>query len=274
VLRATPARVVTVELPLPVTDPGEVVDRVLAALTPRTRLLLLDHVTSPTALVFPVEPIVRACEARGVMVLVDGAHAPGMVPLALEALGASFYTGNLHKWVCAPKGAAFLYARADRQALLRPAVISHGANSPRRDRSRFQLEFDWAGTADPTPFLCVPAALDTLASLSPAGWPGLMAANREDALAARELLQRALGTAALAPPELVGAMAAVALPGSGEGLQDRLFHRHCIEVPIIPFGGDWLVRVSLQRHVRRGDVQRLADALAAEFSAPAQIPSR
>jgi isopenicillin-N epimerase len=188
-----------------------------------------------------------------------------MVPLSLEGLGASFYTGNLHKWVCAPKGAAFLHVRADRQPLLRPAVISHGANSPRVDRSRYQLEFDWTGTHDPTAFLCVPAALDAMASLAAGGWPELMERNRADALAARELLQRTLGVEPLAPEALVGSMAAVRLPFSGAGLQDKLFHEANVEVPIIPFAGGWLVRTSSQRHVRPGDVAKLG-ALLADFA--------
>lgn len=261
VLRRSGARIVVVDLPLPLTGASQIVERVLGAVTPKTRLLLLDHVTSPTGLVFPVDVIVPECERRGVMVLVDGAHAPGMLPLSLDALGASFYTGNLHKWVCTPKSAAFLHVRPDRQALIQPCVTSHGANSPRTDRSRFQLEFDWVGTTDLTPFLCVPEALAAMASLHDGGWPELMDANHHDALAAREQLQRVLGVPPIAPPELVGAMAAVSLGAPGEGLQDRLFFEAGIEVPVIPFDGAWLVRVSCQRHVRPGDVERLAQTL-------------
>jgi isopenicillin-N epimerase len=253
---ATGAKVVVASVPMPLEHPEQVTRAVLDAVTPRTRLALVDFVTSPTALIFPVHELVLALEGRGVMVLIDGAHAPGMVPLELNALGASFFTGNLHKWVCAPKGAAFLHVRADRQALVRPAVISHGANSARTDRSRFQLEFDWVGTTDPTPFLCVPKALEVLAP-----WPELMAQNHREALAARELLERALESPSLAPASMVGAMAAVQLGGDQTGLQDWLFHQARIEVPIIPFAGRWLVRVSSQRHVRPGDVEALAAAL-------------
>jgi isopenicillin-N epimerase len=186
-----------------------------------------------------------------------------MVPLDLQRLGASYFTGNLHKWVCAPKGAAFLHVREDRRAQVRPAVISHGANSPRRDRSRFQLEFDWTGTGDPTPFLAAPAALEVVGGLHAGGWPGLMAANRDRALAARRLLEERLGVDPVAPASMVGAMAAVRWPAAAEGLQDRLLFEHRIEVPIIPFGPLWLVRVSLQDHVREGDVERLGAVLAA-----------
>lgn len=255
------ARVVVAPLPLPVSGPGEVLEAVLGAVTPRTRLALVDHVTSPTALVLPVEALVRELETRGVPVLVDGAHAPGMVPLALDALGASYATGNLHKWVCAPKGAAFLHVRAGLQGRVRPLVVSHGANSPRRDRSRFHLEFDWVGTWDPTAVLSVPKALEVMAAMDPDGWPGLMRRNRDDALAARRRLLEAVGTAPLAPEAMLGAMAAVEVRGAPDDLADRLLFEHRVEVPVIPFEGKVLVRTSAQRHAGPADVEALARAL-------------
>ena len=154
-----------------------VIDAILEATGPRTRLVLLDQVTSPTALIFPVATLVEELESRGILVLVDAAHAPGMVPLSLDQIGASFTTGNLHKWVCAPKGAGFLHVRGDRQDMVRPLVISHGFSAIRPDKPRFHREFDWVGTIDPTPYLCVPSVLGFMAALHPDGWPGLMRSN-------------------------------------------------------------------------------------------------
>src|SRR5207245_108636 len=167
----------------------------LGAVTERTRLAVVSHVTSPTALVFPVERIVPALAERGIETLVDGAHAPGMLPLELDRLGAAWYTGNLHKWVCAPKGSAFLHTRKDRQAGIRPNTISHGANAEIPSRlatTRYRAEFDWQGTLDPTPWLAVPDALRFIGGLVDDGWPAVMTRNHGLTIRAREVLAEAL----------------------------------------------------------------------------------
>ncbi len=184
------ASVVVAEVPFPLESAEAVVTAVLGAVTPHTRLAVLDHVTSATALVLPVATLVAALAERGVDTLIDGAHAPGMVELDVAGLGAAYYTGNLHKWVCAPKGAAFLWVRPDRQERIRPLVISHGANSPRDDRSRFRLEFDWLGTGDPSAWLAAPAAIEFGATLLPGGWPALRDRNRQLALASPRIAGR------------------------------------------------------------------------------------
>jgi isopenicillin-N epimerase len=274
----TGAVVTVAPLPFPVGAPATIHETILACVTPRTRLALLDHITSSTAFVLPMESIVRSLQARGVAVLVDGAHAPGMIPLDVDGLGAEFYAGNCHKWLCAPKGAAFLWVRADRRPGVRPIVISHGANSPRTDRSRFRLEFDWTGTSDPTPFLCVPDAIRFLGGLRPGGWPAHMAANRALALRAGEILRRTLGVPACCPEAMIGSMVTLPLPEAPrdsldpvllvDRLQLRLFERFRIEVPVIlwPTWTRRWVRISAQAYNREGQYEELGRALGTLLS--------
>ena len=259
------AKVVVADLPFPVTTAADIVERILARVTDRTRLLLIDHVTSQTAMILPIEQIVAAMTKRGVDTLVDGAHAPGMIPLDIRSIGAAYYTGNLHKWVCAPKGAAFLHVRENRRAAVRPIAISHGANSQRRDRSRFHLEFDWTGTFDPTPWLCVPEALRFIASLAEGGWPEVMRRNHALALRGRDILIDALQIEKPVPDEMLGSMAALPLSdGDADSLHDALLEQYSIEVPIVPWPEppQRLVRVSAQMYNEEREYRLLADALA------------
>ena len=266
------ARVVIARVPFPIRGPEEVSDAVLGAVSARTRLVLVDHVTSATGLVFPLRSLVQPLQARGIDVLVDGAHAPGMVPVDLEALGAAYYTGNCHKWLCAPKGAGFLHVRRDRQAGLRPLVVSHGATSTRTDRSRFRLEFDWTGTRDPSALLCVGAALDLVGGLVPGGWEEVRERNRVLACRARTLLCEVLGVAPPCPESMLGSLAAVELPRhprwppgprDSDPLQAMLFARHRIEVPIYgwPMPDRRWIRVSPHLHNAELQYRFLADAL-------------
>jgi isopenicillin-N epimerase len=272
VAQMSDAKVVVAEIPFPIESPEVVVERVLEKVTDRTRLLLIDHITSQTGILFPIEPIIAALRERGIDTLVDGAHAPGFLPLDVRATGAAYYTGNLHKWVCAPKGAAFLWVRPNRRASIRPAMLSHGANSTRRDRSRYLLEFDFTGTSDPTAWLCVPHALRTVASLVPGGWPEVRERNRTLALRGRDHLCRELGIAPPAPDEMLGAMAAIPLPDATEPphpltetdpLQDALLFEHQIEVPIMlfPRAPQRLLRISAQLYNTIDEYERLAAAL-------------
>ncbi len=282
------AKVVIARIPFPLRSGDEIVDAILGRASARTKLALVSHVTSATGLVFPIARLVAGLADRGIETLVDAAHAPGMVPLDIGTLGAAYVTGNGHKWLCGPKGAGFLWVRRDRQPQIRPLVISHGANAPAIDRSRFRHEADWTGTQDPTAALSLPSAIDFMATLHQDGWPGVMAANHALALAGRDELCTALGIAPPAPDDLLGSMAALPIPADlppvplghtsldpdetlpEDPLQGELLARDCIQVPVgawppVPSRGPQqrLLRISAQRYNDLDDYRRLAAALLA-----------
>jgi isopenicillin-N epimerase len=270
--RRAGAKVQVAEVPFPPQRPEQVVEAILKAVTKRTRLAMLDHVASNSALVLPVERIVRELEARGIDTLVDGAHAPGMLPLSIAKLAPAYYTGNLHKWVCAPKGAGFLWVREDKQAGVHPAVISHGHNTPRPDYNAFQDRFDWAGTFDPTAWFCVGAALDWMGKLLPGGWRELRQRNHALAVAARRLLCQRLQLEPPCPESMLGAMATLPLPdrlqgkpkvGKIDAEQLRLYDEFGIEVPFMRAGrpGQRWFRISAQLYNSLAEYEYLAQSL-------------
>lgn len=281
------ATVVIAPVQFPGASPESVMEAVLAAATGRTRLAVIDHVTSATALAFPIERLVAEVTARGIETLVDGAHAPGQVPLDVPALGATYYAANLHKWVCAPKGSGFLWVRRDRQPAIRPLAISHGANSTRLDRSRFRSEFDWTGTADPSAYLAVIDAIRFGEELMPGGWEALRQRNHAMAVAARDRLCAALQVEPPAPDAMLGSMASVPLPlerqpGQVQGVElyDDPAHDYLatlgMQVMVTPWpqrpdGGPWrrLVRISAAAYNDLEQFERLADALPAALAAAA-----
>lgn len=272
--RRSGATVVVAAVPFPVASEEEIFDAIMAQVTERTRFAMIDHLTSPTALVFPVARLVIALERRGVEVLIDGAHAPGAVPLDLDGLRPHYYTGNLHKWVCAPKGAAFLWARPDRQEALRPVIVSHGENTRRPGRSAFHDRFDWPGTFDPTAWLSVPAALRFGAGLFPGGWDELREHNRQLAIAARALIASRLGVSLACPNQLLASMATIALPEplqqrpfNGERfdpIQGELYEKARVEVPVVRWGQPlrrW-IRISAHAYNHTTDYRTLAETVA------------
>ena len=272
--RRTGAELVVARVPFPLQSADQVVEAVLASFTRRTRLAMIDHVTSNTALVFPVAKIVHELNARGVDTLVDGAHAPGMFPLNPAKLGAAYYAGNLHKWVCAPKGAAFLWVREDKQASIQPAVISHGNNTTRPGYSGFQDRFDWPGTFDPSAWMSVGFAIEHLSKLLRGGWPALQKANRSLAVEARRLLCKQLHIEPPGPESMLGAMATLPLPETFQGVpktskidpeQLELYDRFGIEVPFVRVGtpARRYFRISAQLYNSLPDYEYLAKALAA-----------
>lgn len=252
-------------IPFPGTTADTIVERILAAVTPRTRFALLDHVTSPTGLVFPIERLVAALAERGVETLVDGAHGPGMCPISLRKMAPAWYTANLHKWCCAPKGAGFLYVRPD-QRPLHPLNISH-AYTP---AGNLHAEFDWTGTWDPTPWLAAPEALDCIGGLLPGGWVEVRARCRALVLGGRERLLATLDQPEPCDADLIGFLATVVPPDHPgppiDGMDPwhhALWTRHRIELPI----GHWpappkrFLRISAFLYNHEDDYARLASAL-------------
>ncbi|MHC5596003.1 MAG: aminotransferase class V-fold PLP-dependent enzyme [Nostoc sp.] len=264
----TGARVVVAKIPFPIDSPQQVIAAVIERVSPKTRLALLDHVTSQTGLIFPIQELVQELQQRGVDTLVDGAHTPGMISLNLQEIGATYYTGNCHKWLCAPKGAGFLYVRRDKQLEIRPLTISHGTNSPRTDKTRFQLEFDWTGTDDPTAYMCVPEAIAFMGLLLPGGWKELRQQNHQLVLQGRQLLCEALEVQPPCPEEMIGSMAVVPLPTTWENrdfmsIHDELFDKFGIQVPVIPWEEKprLLVRISAQIYNSLEQYEYLAKVL-------------
>ncbi len=268
-------RVLVADLPFPVRSPGEILDAIKAATTDWTRLIVVDHVTSATGLILPIEEIVEYAHGHGIRVLVDGAHAPGMVPLNLEKIGADYYTGNLHKWICAPKAAGFLHVKEEHQHEVRPTVISHAAGTPRPGRSRFHAEFDWTGTFDPSPLLSVPKAIEFLGSVVTGGLGEVMRANHDLVMTGANIVLEALGAEPQAPESMIGSLATLPLPdgapvtdGGIDPLQRTLVNDYKIEVPVVhwPKPGKRWIRLSAQLYNRVSDYEKLAGALRAELS--------
>ncbi len=249
------ATIVTVAMPRPF-DPDQLVDAVRRAVTPRTRLALLDHVTSPTAIAIPLERIVPML--AGVTVIVDGAHAPGQLALdvgALLSLGVAWYAGNSHKWLCAPKSTGFLVAAAPEST--RPIVTSHGASPEYGPPNRFHAELDWSGTHDPTAHLSVPAAIAAIAELGD-GWPRTIKRNHDLAL---ELCAR-LGGTPVAPPSSIGTMIAMPIEYLTDPMELQLaLLRDGFEVPLVDSARGPLLRVSAHLYNTAADADRLAAAL-------------
>ena len=272
--RRAGARLVVAQIPFPCASADQVIETVLDVVTRHTRLAMVDHVTSNSGLVVPVAGLIREMEARGVDVLVDGAHAPGMEPLNISRLAPAYYTANLHKWTCAPKGAAFLWAREDKQKELQPAVISHGNNTPRRGYRPFQDRFDWAGTFDPTAWMCAGEAIRWLSALLPGGWAELREHNQRLAVQARRALCGALEVEAPCPEAMLGSMATLPLPERFQGAprsgridreQLQLYDRFGIEVPFVRIGRPErrYFRISAHIHNSLAEYEYLSQAMSA-----------
>jgi isopenicillin-N epimerase len=249
----------TVELPPSSRGREAMADAIVASIGPRTRLAVVDHITSESAIVLPIRDIVARCHERGVAVAVDGAHAPGALDLDLTAIGADWYVGNLHKWAYAPRSSGFLWALPARQEGLHPTVISWGLGRG------FTAEFDWVGTRDPSAYLAAPVAIEFLRELGPGR---VRAYNHALAWEAARLLSERWENPLELQEEMVGTMATVPLPGrlgstkeDAARLRDDLLERDRIEIQLHAWRGRLWVRSSTQIYNDRGDVERLAEAI-------------
>ena len=270
------AKVVTVNIPFPINDPQQAVDAIMGGVTDQTRLAMIDTVTSPTGLLMPFEQLVSMLEGRGVEVMLDAAHGIGMVPLNLNELGASYTTSNCHKWLCAPKGSAFLHVRKDKQAAIHPLTISHGMTFPLGDTTRFRHEFDWTGTRDISAHCALPAAIDHLADVLEGGWPSIMEHNHELALQGRDILCEALGLEKPCPDEMVACIATLILPSENKSggiplhepdpLHTILSEKYGIQIPVWswPSPEGRFIRISAQLYNSEEEYHYLAWALQQE----------
>lgn len=254
------ARYVRVPLPVPFGDAQEVVERIWAGVTERTRVLFLSHITSPTALILPVAALCARARAAGILTVIDGAHGPSQLDLDMAALGADFYVGNCHKWLCSPKSAAFLYARPAVQPLLEPLVVSWGWERDPPGDSPFLDWFEWSGTADPAAVLSVPAAI---AYQQERGWEQVRADCRRLLAALAQAWHERTGLPLLSDPEAGwwSQMVSLPLPNDERITQAKLYEGFGVEAPLVVWNGLRLLRVSCQGHNAPEDMVRLMAAV-------------
>ncbi len=259
------AAVVEVPVPVPLNDAGAVTRALTSALDERAKLVVIDHIASPSALLFPVEDVVRLCRARGIPVLVDGAHAPGNIDLSVDAIGADWYIGNGHKWLCAPKGLAFLVAGENAAADIHPTAISHAYGQG------LTAEFGKIGTRDPSAWLCAPDVIDLHNRL---GGRALRQRNAALAVTAAEALAGELETVLGGPADRFGAMVSMCLPGdlpatpeNAARVRNRLWHDHRVEVLVVTHTGQLWLRISVHAYNDEGDFTGLPEALRATLAA-------
>lgn len=254
-------RYVRQSVPLPVAETAEIVEHIWRGVTPQTKVIFLSHITSPTALRLPIEAICARAREAGILTVIDGAHAPGQIPLDLTAIGADFYTGNCHKWLCAPKGAGFLYAQREKQPLLKPLVVSWGWESDKPSESLFLDHHQWQGTHDPAAYLTVPAAIDFQAQHN---WEAVRQLCHQTVASTVQQVSQLTGLAPLYPatPDFCQQMAAMPLPPVDLGqLKQRLYDEYGVEIPVSGWNGRYLVRISVQGYTTPSDIETFLTAL-------------
>lgn len=253
----TGAHYVSQPIPLPLTSAEDFVDALWEGVTERTRVISISHITSPTALIFPVELVCQRAREAGILTVIDGAHAPGQLDLKLEQMGVDFYVGNCHKWLSSARGAGFLYARSERQQLLEPLVVSHGWARKDSTRSQFYDFFTWTGTDDPSAYLSVPVAIEFQEQNN---WPAVRAACHALALEAQHRILELADHEPLSPDSMWVQMCTIPLPGRAADYQD-LWDKYQIVVPISERNGRAMIRISIQAYNSPHDIDRLLHAL-------------
>jgi isopenicillin-N epimerase len=269
VCRRTGAEIVVVKVPMPLLTEAQFTDTVIAGMTDRTRVLFLSHITSPTALLFPIERVVAEARKRGIWSVIDGAHTPGHIPLNLDALGADFYSGNCHKWMMSPKGSAFLHVRPELQGILNPLVVSHGWTAKSKEpgakgafgNSPYIDEIEVQGTRDPAPWLTVPAAIAFRAEND---WWAVADHCRQLAQDTARRLGELTGLSPLSAPELCAPqMVAMPIPDCDtDAIHKTLFDNYGIEIPVFRWQDRCIARLSVQGYNSRPQMDTLIDALS------------
>lgn len=267
------AKMVVAEIPYPLTDENEVVEAILKSVTPKTKIAMIDFITSATGVVFPIEKIVKALQERGVDVLVDGAHAPGMMDFSIDKIGAAYFTGNCHKWICTPKGSAFLHVRKDKQKFISPLTVSHTYDVPDAQEKLWSSHFFWPGTNDFTAYLCIKDAIEYFENNFEGGWKGMRNYNHSLCLQARKLISEKTGLPLTCPENMIGNLSNIfigetELPPFGfnyiHPIQEKLFQQYKIEVPVFIWNNKhprtWL-RISVQAYNSIEQFDYLAEAL-------------
>jgi isopenicillin-N epimerase len=254
-------RYINQPLALPADDAEALVEQLWAGVTGRTRVIFLSHITSPTALILPVAEICRRARERGIVTVIDGAHAPGQIDLALDKLGADFYTGNCHKWLCNQRASGFLYSRPEVRDLLQPLVVSWGWEPNEVREDAFQWMFEWMGTHNPAAYLTVPTAIEWQAEHN---WPAVRAACHELLLEASHRIAALSDLPQISPDttEWWSQMRTIPLPPCNlTALKDRLWDEYQVEIPMVGWNGGHYIRVSIQCYNSPNDVDRLVEGL-------------
>ena len=266
------ARTVVIRIPFRIDDESDIIDPIVSAINDKTVLAMIDTVSSPTGIRMPFEKLVGLIQERGVDVLVDAAHGPGIVPLDIRKLNAAYITGNCHKWICTPKGSAFLHIRDDRREGVKPLTIGHGYSSDLPSAEKFRMEFDWTGTRDPSPWLCIPFAISHIGGLINGGWTEIMNKNHEMVIYGRDLLCETLDISPPTPDSMVSSMSSVEFPWNedvgpapieGDPIHNTLFDEYRIQVPVIswPNHNRKYLRISAQVYNSKEDYEYLSDSL-------------